>query len=60
MKRVLVFLRFVNGRVEEKALPETLVDEEIVRLTKKTPRTKAEKAFHAWLSEWSKRNHGQR
>ena len=33
-------------------------DEEITRLTKKIPRTKAEKAFHAWLSEWRKRTHG--
>ena len=56
MRRILIFLRIVNGKVEEKALPETLVHEEIVRLTKKVPRTKAEKAFHAWLSDWRDRN----
>ena len=60
MRRILVFFRSVNGKVEEKALPETLVKDEIVRLTKKIPRTKAEKAFHDWLSEWHERNHGQR
>lgn len=57
MRRVLVFLRIVaGGRVEEKVLPETLVNEEIVRLTKKVPRTKAEQAFHAWLSDWHERS----
>lgn len=57
MKRVLVFFRAVsNGRVEEKTLPKTLVDEEIVRLTRSTPRTQAELAFHGWLVQWRNSN----
>ena len=37
------------------AVPETLVDEEIARLTKCVPRTQAEKAFHIWLTEWKEK-----
>ena len=57
MKRMMVYLCVLaNGRVEEKALPETLIDEEIVRLTKSRPRTQAELAFHDWLVQWRNRN----
>ena len=57
MKRVLMYLSVaLNGKVEKKALPETLVNEEIVRLTNKVPRTQAEKNFHDWLCEWRERN----
>lgn len=58
MKRVWVFLRI--GKRERVIIPDRLIDEEIVRLTKRAPRTQAEKAFHAWLSEWRVRNNKER
>jgi hypothetical protein len=50
MKHILMYLR-ITPKVEI-PIPETLVDEELVRLTKIVPRTKAEKQFHAWLVQW--------
>ena len=53
VKRLLMYLRITTPRrTVQLAVPETLVDEEIARLTKRVPRTQAEKAFHVWLTEW--------
>ena len=53
MKRILMYLRITTPtKTVQVAIPETLVDEEIARLTKCVPRTQAEKAFHIWLTEW--------
>ena len=53
MKRILMYLRITPPKKTVKiAVPETLVDEEIARLTRRVPRTQAEKAFHVWLTEW--------
>jgi hypothetical protein len=61
MRRILVYLNFVPPIEAE---PQThnhvtvMVDAELVRLTKRVPRTNAEKEFHVWLSAWKKRNEG--
>jgi hypothetical protein len=53
MKRILAYLNFVTPvKSEQHVIPEALVDEELVRLVKRVPRTKAEKQFHAWLVAW--------
>jgi len=56
VKRLLLFMRLViiNGRKVEVAVADTVIDEEIVRLTKRVPRTAAEKEFHKWLLEWKR------
>ena len=57
MKRILMYLRITTPtKTVQVAVPETLVDEEIARLTKCVPRTQAEKAFHVWLTEWKEKN----
>ena len=56
MRRILVYLNFVtNKKSEQRAIPEAMVNEELTRLTRRTPQTEAEKAFHAWLLEWRSR-----
>jgi hypothetical protein len=53
MKRILMYLRITTPtKTVQVAVPETLVDEEIARLTKCVPQTQAEKAFHVWLVDW--------
>jgi len=47
-------LVIINGRKVEVAVADTVIDEEIVRLTKRVPRTAAEKEFHKWLLEWKR------
>jgi hypothetical protein len=56
MKRILVYLNFVKGEKSEgRAVPEILVNEELTRLTRRTPQTQAEKAFHMWLQDWKEK-----
>lgn len=53
MRRILVYLNFVTDKKsEQRVIPEVLVNEELTRLTRRTPQTEAEKAFHTWLLEW--------
>lgn len=53
MKRILMYLRITTPKSTMKiAVPDTLVDEEIARLTRRVPQTQAERAFHAWLINW--------
>jgi hypothetical protein len=57
MKRILMYLRITTPtKTVQVAVPETLVDEEIARLTKCVPRTTAERAFSKWLLEWREKN----
>ncbi len=57
MKRLLLY--FSTGKHAEdrdlREVPSTMVDEELVRLTKRVPQTKAERAFHDWLVDWKKK-----
>jgi hypothetical protein len=60
MKRILVYLNFVGGaKYELRAIPETMVNEELLRLTRRMPQTQAEKAFHVWLLGWKKKIEGE-
>ena len=59
MRRIAVFLGFTSwGTSEQRAVPETMIDEEIVRLTSCVPKTAAEKAFHTWLIKWKDKRNG--
>lgn len=51
MRRMLVYFNFV-ATVDEPVAADILVDAELVKLTKRVPRTKAEKEFHVWLKQW--------
>lgn len=51
LKRILVMLG-IGKHYETMSVPETMVDAEIVRLTRCMPQTKAEKEFHKWLVRW--------
>ena len=56
MKRVLVYLNFITDKKSDsRAIPETMVNEELVRLIRHVPRTVAEKAFHSWLLTWKEK-----
>lgn len=59
MKRILVYLNFVGSKSEQRVIPETLVNEELLRLTRRVPQTQAEKAFHVWLLTWKKKIEGE-
>jgi predicted protein tyrosine phosphatase len=48
---MLVYFNFV-ATVDEPVAADILVDAELVKLTKRVPRTKAEKEFHVWLKQW--------
>ena len=51
MKRALVYIGILSGPKKE-VTAEFMVDAEITKLTKRTPKTKAEREFHAWLTEY--------
>ncbi len=36
-------------------MTEKMIDQELIKLTKRAPRTQAERRFHQWLLEWKKR-----
>jgi hypothetical protein len=56
MRRILLYLNFVTPKKSDQYLmPETMVDSELLRLTKHVPRTAAEREFHRWLLGWKKR-----
>jgi len=57
MRRILVMLG-IGKHSETMSVPETMVDAEIVRLTRCIPKTKAEQAFHDWLVDWKKQREG--
>ncbi len=54
LKHILVMLG-IGKHYETMSVPETMVDAEIVRLTRCTPQTKAEKEFHKWLVDWKQK-----
>jgi hypothetical protein len=54
MKRILFMLGMNRHQSEVLPMPESTIDEELVRLTRRVPRTTAEKQFHAWLLAWKK------
>jgi len=53
VKRVWAYLSTSTETVE---VPLTMIDAEILRLTRCVPRTTAERAFHAWLITWRDNN----
>jgi len=55
MKRILVMLGVRKSETETVALPETMVDDELIRLTRRKPKTEAEREFHAWLLGWKRK-----
>jgi len=38
-------------------MTEKMIDQELIKLTKRAPRTQAERRFHQWLLEWKKKQH---
>jgi hypothetical protein len=48
----------IGKHYETMSVPETMVDAEIVRLTRCMPQTKAEKEFHKWLVDWKQKQEG--
>ncbi len=51
MKRVFALIGLLEIK-EPKVTHEEMIDAELVKLSRRTPRTKAEKQFHKWLIEW--------
>jgi len=53
---ILLGIKKRPGTGEVIVVPETMVDDALVTLTKRIPKTKAEREFHRWLSDWKKSN----
>jgi hypothetical protein len=53
MKRIKLLLGFIQ--IEEPTA-EFIVSAELTKLTKRAPRTKAERGFALWLQAWQEQN----